>query len=155
MKRWMIAAAGTLGLAMMPACGGDDDGEASPGGGDGTVAVTLQEFAIGTDPPNASGGNVTFDIHNEGPEDAHEFVVIRTDLDLTALPTAEDGSVEEDGEGIDLIGEQEEIEPGDDATLTLDLDPGAYVFICNIVEETDQGVESHYQEGMRTSFTVS
>jgi hypothetical protein len=37
--------------------------------------------------------------------------------------------------------------------VTLDLEAGNYVFICNIWDEDEQ--EAHYQEGMRTSFTVS
>lgn len=38
-------------------------------------------------------------------------------------------------------------------TLTIDLAAGRYVLICNIVEKDDE-IESHYQEGMRVSFTV-
>jgi len=36
----------------------------------------------------------------------------------------------------------------------VDLDAGNYVLICNIVEEEDGETVSHYQEGMRTPFTV-
>lgn len=148
----LMAVAGGLALGFTPACG-DDDETAAQGG---PVAVTLQEFAIGTSPPTASAGSVTFNITNKGPDDAHEFVVIRTDLDLTALPTKPDGSVDEEGEGIEVVDEQEEVEPGTDATLTVDLGSGAYVFICNITEKEKSGdIESHYQKGMRTSFTVS
>jgi uncharacterized cupredoxin-like copper-binding protein len=122
-------------------------------GGGGTVAVTLQEFSIGTDPTSADAGEVTFEATNEGPNDIHEFVVFKTDLALTDLPTDENGAVVEDGEGVELIGEIEDVEVGDTKSVTLDLEPGAYVFICNIWDEEEQ--EAHYQEGMRTSFTVS
>ena len=37
--------------------------------------------------------------------------------------------------------------------MTLDLEAGNYVLICNIWDEDEQ--EAHYQEGMRTTFTVS
>ena len=47
-----------------------------------------------------------------------------------------------------------DIEVGDTASLTVDLEAGSYVAVCNIVEEEDGETESHYQEGMRASFTV-
>jgi uncharacterized cupredoxin-like copper-binding protein len=125
----------------------------SCGGGGGTVNVTLQEFAIGTDPATIGAGSVTFEATNEGPNDTHEFVVFRTDLGPTELPTDENGAVVETGEGIELIGEIEDIAVGDKPSVTLDLEAGNYVLICNIWDETEQ--EAHYQEGMRTSFTVS
>jgi hypothetical protein len=38
--------------------------------------------------------------------------------------------------------------------MTFDLAPGNYVFICNLVEEEDGVLESHYQLGMSVAFTV-
>ena len=84
---------------------------------------------------------------------AHEFVVFKTDLAPDALPTGEDGSVDEEGEGVELKDEIEDIAVGDTPTLTLDLDAGSYVFICNIVDDGRRRV-SHYQQGMRVAFTV-
>ena len=37
---------------------------------------------------------ITFNVTNDGPDDEHEFVVFRSDLDPGALPTAEDGTVD-------------------------------------------------------------
>jgi len=125
----------------------------SCGGGGGTVNVTLQEFSVGTDPTTTDAGEVVFEATNEGPDDVHEFVVFRTDLGPADLPTDENGAVVETGEGIELIGEIEDIPVGETKNVTLDLEAGNYVFICNIWDETEQ--ESHYQEGMRTSFIVS
>lgn len=126
---------------------------ASCGGGGGTVDVTLQEFSISTDPTSGDAGEFTFEAMNEGPDDTHEFVVIKTDLGLTDLPTDDTGAVDEDGEGIEVIGEIEDVEVGQSKSVTLTLDAGNYVLICNIYDEDEQ--EAHYQEGMRTSFTVS
>ena len=43
----------------------------------------------------------------------------------------------------------------DGVTTTLDLEAGDYVLLCNIVEEEEDGeVESHFAEGMHTTFTV-
>jgi uncharacterized cupredoxin-like copper-binding protein len=41
---------------------------------------------------------------------------------------------------------------GETETLTVELEAGNYVFICNVFDEEEN--ESHYQEGMRSSFTV-
>jgi uncharacterized cupredoxin-like copper-binding protein len=123
------------------------------GGGGEDVSVTLQEFAVGADPSSVSAGSVTFDIDNIGPDDTHEFVVIRTDLDPTALPTDENGAVDEEGGGMEVVDEVEDIPVGDTPTLEVELTAGSYVLICNIFDEAEQ--EAHYQEGMRTGFTVS
>jgi uncharacterized cupredoxin-like copper-binding protein len=134
----------SVALATLAACSGD---------GGGTVDVTLQEFSIATDPATAEAGEVVFEATNEGPDDVHEFVVFRTDLDPTELPTDENGAVVETGEGIELIGEIEDIPVGETQSVTLDLEAGNYVLICNIFDEDEQ--EAHYQEGMRTTFTIS
>lgn len=124
------------------------------GGGGSTVGVTLQEFAVVPAEATASAGEVTFEATNEGPNDPHELVVIRTDLDINSLPTRDDGGVDEDGEGIEIIGEIEEFEVGATQSASFDLEAGSYALICNLVEEEEGGLESHYQEGMRAAFTV-
>ncbi len=116
-----------MALVVLPACGGDDDGgdagsdtateTASDAGGEATVAVTLQEFAVSADPASAAAGSVTFDVTNDGPDDVHEFVVIKTDLAPTDLPTDEDGAVLEDGEGMEVVDEIEDIPVGETPTL--------------------------------------
>ena len=79
-------------------------------------------------------------------------MVFRSDLAPDALPTAEDGSVDEAGEGVELQDEIEDIAVGDTQSVTIDLAAGDYVLICNIYDEAEQ--EAHYQEGMRVAFTV-
>jgi hypothetical protein len=125
------------------------------GGEETTVAVTVQEFSVLPAQDSAPAGSITFEVENTGPEDTHEFVVIKTDLAPDALPTAEDGSVDETGEGIDeVIGEIEDIAVGSTDTLSTDLDAGSYVLVCNIVEEEGGDTLVHYALGMRTGFTV-
>lgn len=142
-RRW-LAASMVAGLAVAASsCDGDDEA---------TVAITLQEFAIAADPASVAAGSVTFDATNEGPDDVHEFVVIATDLPITDLPTVEDGSVDEAGEGLEVIGEIEDLPVGETQSVTLDLEAGNYALICNIYDADEE--EAHYQEGMRTSFTV-
>jgi hypothetical protein len=82
-------------------------------------------------------------------------VVIKTDLAADALPTSEEGAVDEAGSGIEVIGEIEEFEPGETQSATFDLEAGSYVLICNVVEEEDGEKEAHYKLGMRTAFTVT
>jgi uncharacterized cupredoxin-like copper-binding protein len=137
----VVAGLAAVSLSMT-ACGSDEE----------TVTVTLQEFSIGTEPTSVPAGSVTFEATNEGPDDVHEFVVIATELGITDLPTVEDGSVDETAEGLEVIGEIEDIPVGETQSVTLDLEAGPYVLICNIYDADED--EAHYQEGMRTSFTV-
>ena len=62
--------------------------------------------------------------------------------------------MDEEGEGVELIDEIEDIAVGDTPTLTVSLDAGSYVLICNIVEDEGDETIVHYQQGMRTGFTV-
>jgi len=150
MRPFTVIAIGVLVFGL--ACNGDDDEGPAEGG---TVAVTLQEFAVLPSPSTISAGDVTFEATNDGPADPHELVIIRTDLDPTALPTGDDGGVEETGDGIEVINEIEEFPVGETESLTVELDAGAYVLICNVVEIEDGETEAHYQLGMRTGFTVT
>ena len=127
-----------LGLALVTAgCSSDDDGG---------VGVTLADFTITADPDSASAGEVTFDVTNDA-EQTHEFVVFQTDLAADQLPTEEGGDVDEAGEGVELVDEIEDIEGGSTQSLTVNLDAGSYVLICN--------VPGHYAQGMHAGFTVS
>jgi uncharacterized cupredoxin-like copper-binding protein len=129
-----VPAAVALGLAA-----------ASCGGGGG-VGVTLADYTITLDESSGDAGDLTFDVTNDA-EQTHEFVIFQTDLAEDALPTNEDGDVDEEGEGVTLIDEIEDVEAGSDQSLTVSLDAGSYVFICNL--------PGHYRQGMHTTFTVS
>ncbi len=161
---WMVGLAACVLLAALGvACGDDDDttpaatatkAAVSSPAADGTVIeVVLNEFAVVPSESTVAAGAITFRATNDGPDDAHEMVIIRTDLAPDALPTADDGSVPE--ADIDLVDEIEEIAVGESDELTVDLEAGSYVLICNIVqEEADGTIESHYQKGMRSALTV-
>jgi uncharacterized cupredoxin-like copper-binding protein len=135
-RRW-LAVPMILGLAFVSAgCGGGDEGE---------VSATLADFSVTLDSNSAPAGQVTFDVSNEA-EQTHEFVVFQTDLPEDQLPT-ENGDVDEAGEGVTLIDEIEDIEGGSSQSLTVNLDAGSYVLICNL--------PGHYQQGMHASFSAS
>jgi uncharacterized cupredoxin-like copper-binding protein len=126
-------------------------------GGGGTVQVQLREWEVVPDETSVGSGEVTFEVSNDGDE-PHEFVVLRTDVEAGDLPLADDGSADE--EGMEVVGEVEDLAAGASDTLTVDLEPGHYVLLCNILEseeameEMDMPTPSHYQNGMRTDFTV-
>ena len=128
-----------LGLVALVSCGGDDDGP----------SVELSEFSVSVDPASVDSGETTFSVENVGAV-IHEFVVVKTDLGEADLPTVEDGSVDEEGDGIEAVDEIEDIEAEGSGELTVDLDAGNYVLFCNVVD----GDQVHYQEGMYTTFTV-
>ena len=126
----------------------------SAAGGTGTtVAVTLQEWAVLPASDSVPAGTVTFQVTNTGPEDVHEFVVLKTDLDPGALPVDATGAVTEEGAGIEVVDEIEDVAVGATPELTATLVPAKYVLLCNIYDETEK--EAHYKMGMRTAFTVT
>ena len=113
----------------------------------------LQEFAIVPSVASVPAGTVKFVAKNTGPDDIHEMVVLRTDLDAAALST---GKADEEGDGITSIGETGDVAVGETKEVSFDLAPGKYVLICNIVQtEPDGSIEAHYKVGMRTAFTVT
>jgi len=141
---WFGATILTLASLGLAACGGEA----------ATVEVQVQEWAVIPAEDVVPAGEMTFDVENTGPDHPHEFMVIRTDLAPDALPAAEDGSVDEEGEGIEVIGEIEEFAPGETRSSTFDLEAGNYVLICNLVEGHEGEMMVHYSLGMRVPFTV-
>jgi len=161
-SRSAVGARLSTGLATVAfavaACGGaaatPSPAAESPEPGSTTVDVTLQEWGVVPAVATAKAGSVTFKVANKGPDDTHEFVVFRTDLDQRALPTGADGSVDEEGSGVQAIGELEDVTVGSTQEVTFELQPGKYVFVCNLVEESGGTTEVHYQLGMSAAFTV-
>ena len=135
----------TLAAALLiaTACGGSPGTAASGVAGDGTIVTTEKDFGIALEEASTPAGSTTFDITNDGPS-THEFVVFTTDLAEDALPV--DGSTVAEGD-LDLVDEAEDIAPGVSTSLTVDLEPGTYVVICN--------VEGHYTAGMHAALTVT
>jgi uncharacterized cupredoxin-like copper-binding protein len=116
------------------------------------VSVTLDEWNVTPAETTVKGGNLDFVVTNAGTR-PHEFVIFKTDLAPDALPTA-NGEVEEDK--LDHIDELDVFPAGKTESLSVDLPPGHYVFICNILETPPgQPAISHYQNGMRVGFTVT
>ena len=155
-RKWLLLGIGAL-MAVLAigavACGDDDDSDVGNGDtvGSSVVNLDLFEYQIVPDLDAVAAGSVTFNASNVGGA-THELVIVRTDLAPDALPASEDGAVDESGEGVAVIGRIEEFAAQSDASITVDLEAGSYVLICNIVEDA---AVSHYAEGMHRAFTIS
>ena len=119
------------------------------------VTVRLQEWAILADPGTAPAGDVTFAVSNRGPKALHELVLVKTDFGPGALPTTSEGRVDEDADGVEVIGEIEDVAVGATDEATFALEPGTYLLICNISDKTSGKTHLHYALGMRAAFTVT
>ncbi len=119
-----------------------------------TVNVTVEEYKVTPETDSAPAGDISFNVTNNGPDDVHEFIVVKTDLAPDALPTKADGSFDADGQGVEVMGEVEEIAVGSSEPLDLSLEAGSYVLLCNRVVKENGDTESHYAMGMHAPFTV-
>jgi len=79
----------------------------------------------------------------------HEFVVLKTVTPSESIPIGkfegDEDRINEDTSGKN-VGETGDMEAGTTKTLTLTLQPGHYVFLCNL--------PGHYMQGMHVDVTV-
>ena len=155
MAALLVACGGDSGPESPPATASDEPGagvvQAQPEGST-RVNVTLREWAILSDIEEVEAGLIYFFVENVGPDDPHEFLVIRIgDAEIADIPVI-DGRVPEDE--IDFVDEIEPFTAGSTASIVIDLPPGNYLLLCNIAEIEDSELESHYELGMRTHFVV-
>ena len=160
---------GLVAASALIACGDDDEpsaagndaagmggGNAGTGADEGTsIDVDIGEFFVTPSEETAPEGTITSHVNTEGPDDIHELVVLKTDIEPDMLPLNADGDADEEADGVEAVGEVEDIEAGDSADLELELEAAKYVLICNIAQvEPDGTIEHHYEEGMYAAFTV-
>lgn len=121
---------------------------ATPGisGSSTVVTVTLREFKAELSSTAFPAGSITFNVKNAGTVQ-HEFVIMRTTLQATALPTTSAKTeVDENSSWLERMGEADHIDPGATKSFTVTMPAGAYVGLCN--------VPGHYGAGMRVAITV-
>ena len=113
------------------------------------MAVTLNQWAVTPSATTVPAGSVTFTVSNQGSI-PHEFVVMQTETPAADFPIksfeGESERFNEDTAGKNA-GETGDMEAGTTKTLTIDLPPGHYAFVCNL--------PTHYGLGMHTDFTVT
>jgi len=112
-------------------------------GGDGDVAVSLRDDAITLSPATAQAGSVTLSATNEGTT-THEIEVFSGDVDPESLPIEDNVA---STEGLELVDEIEDITSGSTADLTVDLQAGTYVIMCNL--------SGHFANGMHAVLSIS
>jgi uncharacterized cupredoxin-like copper-binding protein len=134
---------------LLAACGGDDSettasapkATSTPAADSGgATTVKASEFKFDPATLNVKAGKVKLTLDNTGQFE-HELVVLKTDAKPGALKVS-GGKVSED----DSVGEIEELKGGATKSHTFDLQPGHYVFVCNI--------PTHYGKGMRGELVV-
>jgi len=118
----------------------NDLGMAMPGA-DMSKAV----MSVTASPNTVPAGEVTFIASNKSSDFTHEMIVVRVADPHRPLPyVAADTKIDEDAAG--HLGEVSELDPGASGKLSLNLNPGTYMLLCN--------VPGHYMSGMWTTITV-
>lgn len=84
-----------------------------------TVGAQLVDFAIELDEDGFDAGTYEFEVVNEG-DASHDFVVELDGADVAATQV---------------------LQPGQSETLTVDLEPGSYVFCCSVGNHRAMGME--------------
>ena len=121
-RRWMRPALAMLAGLALAACGPteDDEGatEGTPPATGVAVEVVLTEYQIDM-PASIPAGAVTFDVANSG-EMTHNFEV--------------------EGNGVEESLD-DDLDPNQTASLSMELEPGTYTVYCPIGDHADQGME--------------
>lgn len=108
-------------------------------------SIVLTEWKVAV-PTTMKAGPADFSITNSGTIE-HELLVFKSDLDPSAYPKDSAGGIDEEGAGVSLISDGDNIAIGGSQPRTVDLSkPGKYLFVCNI--------PGHFQAGMFTVVTV-
>jgi len=126
-------------------------------GGGGKLDIEVREWNVTLSEQTLPAGDIDVKVKNSGKE-IHELVFIKLDTDLASgrLPTDRDGAIDEKKMNFGtIVQEFEGLDPGKKVKETVNLKPGRYAILCNMVEQEDSGkVEAHYSQGMHSLLTV-
>lgn len=109
-----------------------------------TVVVTETEWHITLSHTSAPAGSVTFEVRNRGKL-PHELIVVRTARSAAKLPVR--GTEVDVKAAGTLVGKVAAIEPGKTTRITVRLEKGRYVLLCNL--------PAHYKQGQFAAFDVT
>ena len=124
------------------------DAQMSMDMGYGAAKVDRSNAAMGIklSRDRAPAGDIVFKVTNGSNETVHEMIVVPVTAKGQALPyVADEHRINEDAAG--HLGEVAELEPGKAGSLTLNLQPGTYMVLCN--------VPGHFMAGMWQVLTVT
>jgi len=107
--------------------------------------ISLYEWKV-IAPTTLKAGMTTFTISNFGKV-PHELLVFKSSLAPAAYPTDAAGNIKEEGAGVTLLSDGDNIDPAGSQVRAIDLAPGTYLFVCNIA--------GHFKQGMFTRVTVT
>jgi uncharacterized cupredoxin-like copper-binding protein len=93
----------------------------------------------------APAGQITFNVTNSSKEMVHEMLVVVANPGKPLPYDAKSHEINEDV--IVSKGEVPELDPGKTGKLTVTLQPGTYLLLCNVA--------GHYDGGMWATFTVT
>jgi uncharacterized cupredoxin-like copper-binding protein len=110
------------------------------------IPAGLSEWHVAV-PSTIKAGTVNLEAANFGTIQ-HELLVFKSDLPPSDFPVDKNGNIVEDGPGITLVSDGDNIDPGKTQTRKVDLtQPGTYLFVCNI--------PGHFKAGMFSVVTVT
>lgn len=150
-RRWsMLAAALLLVSAVLAACGGGDGGDnggssGSSGGGASEQTTTQGSSGSGAGATTAlaetadESGGLSFSRRALTAKSGSVTITLDNPSG-NALPHA----IELEGNGVEEVSDT--IQPGQRASVTVDLRPGTYTFYCP--------VDGHREQGMKGTLTV-
>ena len=108
-----------------------------------TVSLTEWKVVVGG---TINSGNTNLTITNIGVA-PHELLVFKSDRAPAAYPTDASGDIKEEGAGVTLVSDGDNIDPGGSQARSIKLVPGKYLFVCNIA--------GHFKQGMFAVVTVA
>jgi len=107
--------------------------------------ISLYEWKV-IAPATLKAGKTTFTISNFGAV-PHELLIFKSPLAPNKYPTDTNGDIKEEGAGVDLLSDGDNIDPSGSQVRAVDLTPGTYLFVCNI--------PGHFKNGMFSVVTVT
>lgn len=121
------------------------------------VDIEIREWNVTSSEEKVPAGDIEVTIRNKGKE-VHEMVLMQlnTTDPVLRLPVDKNGAIDEKTMTFaKIVDETEGMEPGKHVKKALNLKPGRYAFVCNMVEtEKDGSVEAHYSKGMAAQLVV-
>jgi uncharacterized cupredoxin-like copper-binding protein len=107
--------------------------------------ISLYEWKV-IAPVTLKAGTTTFTISNFGTI-PHELLIFKSPLAANKYPVDAKGDIKEEGAGVDLLSDGDNIDPSGSQVRSVDLTPGTYLFVCNI--------PGHFKSGMLSVLTVT